>query len=63
MCDDGSEWLTPTFKNFFSEKLIDNNKEYSKEEQNKINRKNKIMFIKQKISPKRIINFIGRKLK
>ncbi|MCX4131383.1 radical SAM protein [Megamonas funiformis] len=63
VCDDGSEWLTPTFKKFFSEKLIDNNKEYSKEEQNKINRKNKIMFIKQKISPKRIINFIGRKLK
>jgi len=49
VCEDGTEWLTPTYKEIFSQKLVDSNKIYTKEEQKKIDRKNKYLAIKDKI--------------
>ena len=48
-CDDGTEWLTPTYKKVFSQKLVDSNKVYTIEEQKIIDRKNKYLKIKNKI--------------
>ncbi len=49
ICEDGKEWLTPMYKEIFSKKLMDSNKIYTKEEQKKIDRKNKYLAIKNKI--------------
>lgn len=62
VCNDGTEWLTETYKNIYSEKLLDSNREYSINEKKKIDRYNKIMFVKQRISIKRIINFIKKRI-
>ncbi|WP_270349893.1 radical SAM protein [Megamonas funiformis] len=49
ICKGGKEWLTPTYKEIFSQKLVDSNRIYTKEEQKKIDRKNKYLAIKNKI--------------
>lgn len=39
VCEDGSEWLQPEMKEFLSEKLKDNNTEFTEKEQKAVNRK------------------------
>lgn len=39
VCMDGSEWLTPRYKAFISQKLVENNTEYSEDEKHKINKR------------------------
>ncbi len=47
VCNDGSEWLSPEIKEFYSSKLYQTNKEYSKRKKILINLKNS--FISKKI--------------
>jgi organic radical activating enzyme len=48
ICIDGSHWLTPRVRNFFSQKLYENNKEYTEEEKEKFRNKNNFRFMLQK---------------
>jgi len=64
VCIDGSEWLTPKYKEFFNRKLKDYNKIYNEKEQKIIDRKNKYLFLKDKmykISWNKIYNHFRRK--
>lgn len=54
----GHEWLKPQMKAFMSQKLYDNNEEYSRERKNKINRTYRVSITKQKT-----INFIKKVVK
>lgn len=50
------EWLKPEVKEFLSHKLVENNKEYSSERKNKINKRHRFVAVKR-----RIRRYIGKK--
>lgn len=48
-CVDGTEWLQPRMKAFISQKLEDNNRQYTEQEKKQINRKSKLLIAKTTI--------------
>lgn len=57
---DGKEWLNPKMKSFMSQKLKDNNEEYSSAKRKKINKSFERKYIMDK--SKKILNKIGEKI-
>lgn len=59
---DGVEWLQPEMKVFMQSKLVESNKEYSKKEKQKINKKN-LKYIRNKKIKEKLRNIIKRDYK
>lgn len=61
VCDDGSEWLKPSVKAFFSSKLSESNEEYSPMKKRCVNFRNRVARVSD--FPRRVINTMVRYVK
>lgn len=59
ICPDGTEWITPEFKEFWGEQMFVTNPAYTAEEMRKVNRRRKL----EKLNPKNMLRKIVRKIR